>query len=138
VISAALAALALTAVASAQTATAPAAAPIPASRCPGFPPEPVLPDGATARSSRQMQEAEQTYQQWGLDYQAVLACRRTEIEEMLPVVRTHEARANEYNTAARALNAFTQNWVAEVQEYCTRVGPRVCGNQQQGGAQQQR
>lgn len=125
---AALAALTLTtagaAFAQAPT-TPPVAAPtIPGSRCPGFPPEPTLPDGATARNSRTMQEGDATYQTWGQAMQTVLECRRVEAEELRVAALTHETRVQEYNAAASRLNAIGQAWIAEAAEYNARTQPR--------------
>lgn len=127
---AALAALTLTTAgaAFAQAPTAPAAtapAPaVPASRCPGFPAEPTLPDGATARNSRTMQEGDAAYQTWGQAMQTVLECRRAEAEELRIQALTHEARVTEYNAGASRLNAVGQAWIAEAAEYNARTQPR--------------
>jgi len=126
---AALAALTLTAgAAAAQTATpAPATAAAPAvqpSRCAAFPAEPTLPDGATARNSRAMQEGDNAYQTWGRAMEAVLECRRGEAEELRVAAMTHEARVQEYNAAASRLNAVGQAWIAEAAEYNARTQPR--------------
>lgn len=121
VFAAALAALMLVSTASAQTtpATPPSAPqpPIPASRCPDFPPNPTLPDGATARNSREMQAGETAYQAWGQQMQSVLDCRRAEAEELLIQARTHEARVREFNDAVSRLNSVGQAWQAEAAEY---------------------
>ncbi len=126
---AALAALTLTtagaAFAQAPTTAPAAAAPaVPASRCAAFPAEPTLPDGATARNSRTMQEGDAAYQAWGLAMQTVLECRRVEAEELRIQALTHEARVNEYNAAASRLNAVGQAWVAEAAEYNARTQRR--------------
>lgn len=126
---AALAALTLTtagaAFAQAPTTAPAAAAPtVPASRCAAFPAEPTLPDGATARNSRTMQEGDATYQAWGLAMQTVLECRRVEAEELRVQALTHEARVSEYNAAASRLNAVGQAWVAEAAEYNARTNRR--------------
>lgn len=128
VLAAALAALAFAAVASAQTppAETPAAPlpPVPASRCPAFPPPPALPDGATARNSREMQAGDQAYQAWGVTTQEILDCRRVEAEELLIHARTHEQRVQEYNAAVSQLNSVGQAWQAEAAEYNARTTRR--------------
>lgn len=119
---AALAALTFGAAAFAQT---PAAQPaIPPSRCAGLPPEPTLPDGATARNSRDMQQGDAAYRAWGQQMQEVLQCRRTEADELLAAARQHEARVSEYNAGVQRLNAVGAAWTAEAAEYNARNSRR--------------
>ncbi len=122
-------ALALGFIASAAAAqTAPAApaapAPVPPSRCAAFPAEPELPDGATARNARAMQEGDATYQAWGQAMQTALECRRVEAEELLIAARQHEARVREYNEAVSRLNSVSAAWQAEAAEYNARLQQR--------------
>lgn len=130
VFAAALAAFAFSAAAFAQTPPPPpvnsAAAsqtPVPPSRCPAFPAPPTLPDGATARNSRVMQEGDAAYQAYGIATQQVLECRRAEAEELLIYARQHEARVQEYNAAVSQLNAVGVAWQAEAAEYNARTTP---------------
>ncbi len=125
--------LAAVAMAQAQTTTTPATPetattttttaplpPAPPSRCPALPESPSLPDGATANAAA-MQAGNAAYQAWGTSYQQVLQCRRTEVQELRSAT---EARTNEYNAGARALNETTASWVAESNEFNARQGRR--------------
>lgn len=125
VLAVAFAALVSATAASAQT-TAPAAPtpPIPPSRCPGFPSPPTLPDGATARNSREMMAADAAFQEWARAVQTVLECRRVEADELRIQALTHEARVTEYNEAATRLNSLSQAWSEEAAEYNARRSQR--------------
>lgn len=93
----------------------------PPSRCPGFPADPSLPDGATARNARVMQDGDRVYQEWGRSMQSVLECRRTEAQEAQAAAvlanATAQQRVTEYNAAVERLNVVGQAWQAEAAEY---------------------
>ncbi len=123
------AALALATVAMAQTPSADAGAPaaaVPGSRCPSFPPEPTLPDGATARNAAAMQAGDAAYQEWGRTVQSILECRRVEATELQAqaqaVTAQAQTRVTEYNEAVQRLTAVGQAWQAEAAEYNARGG----------------
>jgi hypothetical protein len=131
---AATAALFLASAAAAQTPTAPVepapattAAP-PPSRCPDFPPDPNLPDGATTRSRQEMNRGNDAYQAWGQQMQSVLECRRTEAQELRAAAQAAvahaETRVNEFNSAVARLTAVGNAWQAEAAEFNARGGSR--------------
>jgi hypothetical protein len=114
-----LAGLALASAAPALAQDAAAAAP-PASRCPAFPADPTLPDGATAPNSRAIRDADAAYQEWGLATKAVLDCRAVEVDELRPAAERYQARVAEYNAQAERARAIAASWAAEVAEYNAR------------------
>jgi hypothetical protein len=126
-IGAAAALMMFAAIASAQTAPeppAPPSAPLIASQCPAPPPDPVIPDGATADGAA-MEVANTVYVAWAQTMQQITACRRAEYESALATARV---RRDEHNANAEKLNSVTQVWTAESGEYCAR--PRMrCENQ---------
>jgi hypothetical protein len=89
---------------------------VPPSRCPALSDAPALPDGAVA-SAAEMEAGNTTYQTWATAYQAAVACRRTEVEELRAI---EAARRSEYNAAAERLNTTTTSWVAEAAEFNAR------------------
>jgi hypothetical protein len=115
------------AIASAQTPT-PEPAPNPAiqvaaSQCAAQPPDPAIPDGATADGAS-MEVANTLYMAWATNMQSITACRRAEYETALATARV---RRDEHNAIAEKLNTVTQSWTAESTEYCAR--PRMrCEN----------
>jgi hypothetical protein len=123
-----LAAGAAAAQAPSQSDSSAPAAQLPASRCPAFPPEPTLPDGATARNRAEMNRGNEAYQAWGQQMQAVLACRRTEAEELRVAAQAAlahaEARVGEFNSAVARLTAVGTAWQAEAAEFNARGGRR--------------
>jgi hypothetical protein len=108
-------------------------APVPGSRCPSSPAAPTLPDGATARNSREIREADAAYQAWGIAAKAALDCRAAEVAELLPAARQHQARVAEYNAQAQGVMAVSNAWTAEVAEYNARTtgAPAVAPPEQQ-------
>lgn len=124
-IGAAVAALLFAGSAVAQTTTAPTLAP---SRCGEAPVAPQLPDGAHATSA-QMTAGNAAYDTWAHAMQANVQCRRAEAEELRAQA---DARTNEYNGFAGALNQTVANWQAEVAEYNAR-GTQSGGRRERGG-----
>lgn len=107
------------------TVPAPTPPPVPPSRCPAFPPDVTLPDGAaTTTNEADMRRADEAYQAWGRTTQTVLECRRVEAEELLAAARAHSVRVQEYNAQASRLNQVGQSWATEVAEYNQRTGRR--------------
>lgn len=105
----------------AQTATpVPQQAAASGSRCPELAPEPTFPDGATA-TTEQVAAGEALYQSWSEAARLNVQCRRTEYEELVTLAQT---RREEHNQAAARLNALTNSWVAERDEYCARPRTR--------------
>lgn len=118
-VGAAAAVLIMTGVALAQTEGG--ATPAPAvSQCAAAQPAPTPPDGATAAVD-EINAFNTTYQAWGESVRAVLMCRQAEFREL--EVRTQSLLA-QHNEMARALNATTEAWRIESEEFCARRGSR--------------
>jgi hypothetical protein len=109
-------------------AQTPATPPPPPSRCPDFPAEPTLPDGATARNMSEMNRGNEAYQAWGTQMQRVLECRRTEAQELRATAQAAmahaEARVQEFNNAVERLTTVGAAWQAEANEFNNRRGRR--------------
>ncbi|MGE0830137.1 MAG: hypothetical protein AB7O04_12410 [Hyphomonadaceae bacterium] len=129
VLGAAIAAMALAGAAMAQTTTTPT---VPASRCPAFPAEPQLPDGATTRSATVMNRGAEAYEQWGREMLPVLQCRQQEARDLRAAYEAAhtnaEARITEFNAAVERQRAVCRAWMEEVGEFNDRNGGRQNNN----------
>lgn len=86
------------------------------SSCGALPSLPALPDGATATpEAMQTTQAELT----ALDatYRANLDCRRREVDTLVAQL---QARREEYNNGANALNSLAERWQTEINEFNDR------------------
>lgn len=112
--------------------TPPAAPPAPAapveSACPPLPPQPELPDGATARNNQAMMAGDEAFRTWGEAYQAVLVCRREEVEslrnQLIEINARNQALTAQYNAGVASLNEASAAWQAEGEEYNARNNRR--------------
>jgi hypothetical protein len=105
------------------------AAPPPAtSNCPALPVQPELADGATARNTQVMTEADERFRAWGEAYQEGLVCRRTEVEQLRAQIAELNARNQsltaQFNAEVQALNDASAAWQAEGAEFNTRQEER--------------
>lgn len=125
-IAAALATMAITASAQAQTPPAAAAPSVqaPPSRCTAAStPAPTLPDGAAADAD-DMATANTAFTAWAEGERAKLQCRRSEVEELRAALA---ARTAEYNSGVESLNGAIASWQAEVEEFNARPQNRRRG-----------
>lgn len=88
--------------------------------CAPFPEAPNLPDGATSDRAA-MEAANGRYSAWAHAYQAGLACRRAEAEQLRAA---WQASVADHNAAADHMNQTNARWEAEVAEFNGRSGQR--------------
>jgi hypothetical protein len=104
-----------------------AAAPLASANCAGFASAPAMPDGASATQA-QMNQGNETYQQWGTATHTKLQACRAEIEAIRAQLNTLEAM---YNTSVGLLTTVTAAWEADVAEYNAR-GASSSGRRERG------
>lgn len=121
-VGAAVAAMMLAGVALAQTEgeTAQPPAVVAQTQCPAADPAPSPPDGATA-DVETVNAYNSAYQTWGEGLRAALQCRQAEIRQL---DAERESLVAQHNELARVLNATTEAWRVESEEFCARRGSR--------------
>ena len=106
------------------TTTAPAAAPVVApSACPTLADPPTAPDPATATRD-QMQVAVAAYEAWRPQAQAVIDCRRPEVDNARA---TSEARTAEWNRMAPVVRDTAQSFASATAAFAARTNRRPRG-----------